>query len=884
MESGTRLGPYEILEQLGVGGMGEVYLAHDARLDRDVAIKVLPSELASDPERLARLEREARVLASLDHPNVAAVYGLEESDGVRFLVMQLAAGETLADRLTGGPMALDEVVDVATQLADGLEAAHEGGVVHRDLKPANIMVAPGDEVKILDFGLAKALGSEAGSGSRASDLTASPTMMAVTSAGMILGTAAYMSPEQARGKPLDRRTDIWSFGCVLFEMLAGEKAFGGETLTDVMAAIVTRDPDWDQLPATVPPWLMKLLRRCLDKNPRHRLRDMGEARIALVGGDDDPPEGLPDAVVTESTRTWTHVGLAAAGMAVLGGAIGWWASTSPAPVASPRYVALYESGLRLVARGTGAGATLAIAPDGQSLAIAGTDGDGAGIWIRRLDQPIATRLADLEGTGLSWSPDGQLLAFIDGDRIRVYDSRTGASATRYEAQGAVEQLTWTADGGLIVGEQVSGTLRILEVAASGETTVLTRIEDVDGDVLRLQSLGGGRFLLGTWSQERGGVDTAVVHADGQVDEPMFHLDATVEWVPPDLVLFPRDGSLWGQRMDPVTGQLRGEAVALLVDIDTAPSSTPWLSVGGETLSYRTGTGGEAPTVLEWVDREGELVEQLGEPGNYYDPRIAPTGRDIVFDLSDQGDAGDIWVSYRDGLSSRLTSSVADETRPVWAPDGRRVVLEATFAGQEGNLYFKDVNDPAGELLNVGADPQVDQPTDWVGNTILGNDVERSTIWIVDATTGESRPFRQTGFADYGGALSPDGSRIAYVSDETGRDEVWVESFPNPGDRRRISVAGGRHPAWRRDGKEIVYSDPEGFITSVAVRSIEPLDVGEPESLFQVALRDHAAIRQYDVSADGQRFLINRLVELPDQPISLLLGWRQELERRAGRGW
>jgi hypothetical protein len=887
METGTQLGAYKVQRQLGAGGMGEVWLARDARLDRDVAIKVLPAELSADPERLARLEREARVLASLDHPNVAAIYGLEESDGVQFLVMQLAAGETLEARLEGGAMQLDDALAVAAQIADGLEAAHEGGVVHRDLKPANIMVAPGGEVKILDFGLAKALGSDSSSDSRASDLTASPTMMAVTSAGMILGTAAYMSPEQARGRPLDRRTDIWSFGCVLFEMLAGEKAFSGETVTDVMAAIVTRDPDWTRLPESMPGWLAILLKRCLDKNSRQRLRDAGEARIILTGGHDlaggvADVDGSAITPSTASVRGRAATALLAVGMLVIGAGAGWWVWGNSSEPPSPRYVAWHEPG---VAFENQQAQLVAVAPDGRAVAIVGRDATGPGIWFRRLDQPNATKIVAGPASDLAWSPDGQQLAFIawaGADEVRTHDLRTGASTLRYRGEGVLTSPAWTAAGELTVADKLGTALRIMEIPGDGAESVLVTIDN-PGNIELMAPIGAGRFLLSNWSQLRGGVETVILGADGQITEPLFRLDAAVHWVPPDLVLFARDGSLWAQRLDVESGELRGDAVALVVNIDTAAGITPWLAAGADVLAYRTGSGDEAPTVLEWVDRAGQLVRSLGDPANYYDPRIAPGGEDFVFDLSDQGDAGDIWLARGDGLSSRLTSAASDETRPVWSPDGNRVVLETSVEGEVGSLYFKDVNDPAGALTPVGAPADVVQATDWVGNTIVANDRTFSTIWIVDATTGTSRPYRETRFADYAGALSPDASRIVYLSNETGRDEVWVESFPVQGERRRLSAAGASSPVWRRDGREILYQDFDGVIMSLPVRSLEPLEIGAPEPVFEVELRPHG-IRQFDLVPDGQRFLINRLVEAPDLPLRLLFGWRQELARLAGPDW
>jgi Tol biopolymer transport system component len=888
METGTVLGVYEISEKLGAGGMGEVYLAHDSRLGRDVAIKVLPAALAADGDRVARLEREARVLASLDHPNIATIFGLEDGDGVRFLVMQLVRGSSLDERMAGKALPIDEALDIARQVAEGMEAAHELGVVHRDLKPGNVMVTPGGEVKILDFGLAKALGADSSGDARATDLTASPTMLDATSVGTILGTAPYMSPEQARGRALDRRSDIWSFGAVLYEMLTGVRAFEGETVTDVLAAVITRDPDWSLLPESLPGNVKALLRRCLEQDPRQRLRDIGEARIVLSAPGDAPTpveEATPAAAGPGSRWGW----IAATAAGVAAAVLAWQLWMSPARSSAPSYVAIREFGIQVAAEKEAR--EVAVSPDGRAIAIAGYDEEGRGIWVRHLHEPTARRLAGAQGYGLAWSHDGQQLAFVDADRLQVHDLRTDATATRYEAAGArltaesgtLGGIAWAADGHIVFIENLGRGFNLREVDAAGEVRTLTTGAKSATNHLALHIVDDGTYMLSGWTSAHGHVDTALVYADGRMSEPFLHLDAAVVWVPPDIVLFARDNALWAQRLDVERATLRGEAVALLTEIDTAPGSTPWLSVGGDTLSYRTGVGSELPTALEWVDRQGQLIERVGERANYYDPRIAPDGRSFVVDISNEGDAGDLWLIEPNGRSSRLTSSVADETRPTWSPDGSRIVLETTREAEPGKLYFKDVSATASDPVNIDADPRIEEPTDWVGDTIVGNSANLSTIWIFDTSTGQARPFRETPFADSAAALSPDGTHVAYVSNETGQPEIWVETFPETGPRRRLSLNGGTTPVWRRDGREIVFWGFDGTLMSVAVSAESPPQFADPEPLFEASLRAHE-IRQFDVTADGERFLLNRLLENPELPIRLLLGWQQELLQRAGPGW
>jgi len=885
---GRTIGPYQVLAKLGEGGMGEVYQATDTKLKRQVAIKVLPASVAADAERLARFQREAEVLASLNHPNIAAIYGLEEAGGIKALVMELVEGPTLAqliaDRRTlpsgSAGLAIDEALPIAKQIAEALEAAHEQGIIHRDLKPANVKVRPDGTVKVLDFGLAKAMEPLSGSGAMSPGLTASPTITtpAMTQAGMILGTAAYMSPEQARGQAVTRATDIWAWGSVLFEMLAGRRAFDGADVTDALAAVLRSEPDWAILPATTPDLVTRLLRRCLQKDPRRRLSDIRDARFALEDAEVDAPRA--SAPTTVSNRRERAMWAAALLVCVVGGAVGIWLASAGAPASPAR-----EMRVEGTTPPTTDPASLAISPDGTELAFVASSAGRPMLWLRSLVTGGARPLPGTDGaTSPFWSPDSRSIGFFASTRLW----RINADGTSLRDLAGVPVPV----GGTWSQEHVI----LFNVVPDAP---ISRVSDEGGDVANVPGSEPGkggdripRFLPNGqhYLYFRAESDVRGVWV-GTLDSPerrrLLDADATAVFVPPAHLAFVQKGTLFIQRFAPDRVLLEGEPTRLAEGVATDVFGTAAVSASSAgSIVYRVGSGSRLRQLV-WRDRSGAQVGEAfaPDPANPFNPSLSPDGRQVAVGRSLSGN-GDIWLIdlARRGAQTRITTAPGPDVYPVWAPDGSRIV----YAGP-GQDSFDLRQAPT---TGVGSDtllyngPGVELPLDWssdgqfilfLGQGYAGESgAPAGRVLMALSADGKGTPL-VVASARIGnsGAFSPDGKWVAFESDETGRFEIYVQPFPGPGPKRVVSIGGGLQPTWRPDGRELFYVAADGQLTAVALR-VDPgaaIEPASPVPLFPSRIDNTltgGVTRNYVVSKDGTRFLLNQFVETDSAPVTLIL--------------
>jgi len=904
---GTTLGVYQILEKLGEGGMGVVYRARDTRLGRDVALKVLPAAFANDPQRMARFEREAHVLASLNHANIATLYGVEESGGVRALVMELVEGPTLAERIAAGPLPLEEALPLARQMTDALELAHEKGVTHRDLKPANIKVTPQGAVKLLDFGLAKALDDEPG----ASGGPHSPTLsLAATRAGMILGTAAYMSPEQARGTPVDQRADIWSFGVVLYEMLVAKQLFGGEMVSDSLAAVITKEPDWEALPADTPAVIRQLLVRCLRKPLRSRLQAIGEARIAIeehlaaVPSSPHPPisSSQPLTPVAPSpSRVVPYLGwLLAAALLVVAAVLGLvhFRETSPErPVV--RFV------IPAPEKGSFRGLAPVISPDGRRVAFITSAADGQfALWVRPIDSLEAQRLPGTEGAAYPfWSPDSRFIGFNAGAKLKKIEASGGPSQTLCDsptfASGA-----WSRNGVIVFGSFLVGALLQRVSAAGGTTALLTTLDSFRQEVSHSQPhfLPDGRhflYFVRSGQTEHSGVYLSAL--DSKDRKRLLGTESSAAYSPPRQgnlghLLFLRDGTLMAQSLDAVKLELAGDPFPVAEQVGSAFGVSFFSVSANGVLAYRTGGGQQSQP--SWFDREGKPLGTAGAPGNYITVALSPDGTQVALARTDpQANNTDLWLhDLRRGIPSRFTFHPSNDQHPIWSPDGSRIVYAS---GRDGpfNLYQKVSSGSGSEeaLLQSG---ESKRPHDWSrdGRFIVYSSEgpkAGSDLWVLPVRpAGADRkpmPYLKTEFSESHAQFSPgpDGAPggaprwMAYASNESGRTQVYVQPFPASGGKSQISSEGGYQPRWRRDGKELFFIAPDARLMSVEVKAAPKFEATVPKALFQTRIFAVSAqfAHYYDVAPDGRRFLINsQLQETASAPITVVMNWREGLKK------
>ncbi|MEQ1908370.1 MAG: protein kinase [Vicinamibacterales bacterium] len=897
---GARIGPYEVLAAIGVGGMGEVYRARDARLKRDVALKVLPDGVAGDRDRAARFQREAELLAALTHPHVASLYGLEETTGsdgavTHALVMELVEGETLADRLVRGPVPVDEALAIARQLAEALDYAHEHGVLHRDLKPANIKLTSDGQVKVLDFGLAKALDSGAGrtgSAERAGerDITQSPTLTspaAITGVGVLLGTAAYMSPEQARGQAVDKRADIWALGAVLYELLAGTRAFPGETVTDTLAGVIKSDPDWTRLPESTPASVRTLLARCLDRSTRSRLRDMGEALHSL----NQPKSGVFGAAIdqqsgqaTPSRRFaggWLVVATAAGLSAVAGAAIAW--SLRPAPSAPQTAVTRFafdlpkRSGNVRIAR-----QFLTISRDGTRAFLQLNPGTGqnGSLWVRRLDglEPDPIKGAEFTGSHVVLSPDERWLAFWAAGQIRKISVDGGTPAAVATTNNDVWGMTWRG-AQILFGSVPEGIMTVPESGGSASVAVAAG----QGEWLYgPQAVPGSDFILFTakradapnWNEAQV-VAQSLTTGERRV---LIQGGRDARIVPSGHLLFARGSVVFAQSFDPGSVTIHGSAIPVLDDveggaIDQNGASHFAVSDNGSLVYYPRPQFGTR--TLVWRDRRGLETPLNAPPHSYVGPRLAPDGSQIV--VGDEAEQ-DLWTWNLAGETlTRLTSagSGGNGLRTDWMPDSKHIVRGV------GNAVVVSATDGSGEEVvtrtQVGAQPYGPSPD---GNNIpflLGAD-----LFVVSRfPPHEVRTLVKSPAIEARVVFHPNGRWFAYQATDSGRYEIYVKPFPDT-DRTRwtVSTEGGEQPLWSPRGDELFYVNGKNQLVSVQIGKGDAFTQGKSTVIFPDAGPRTGAARNYDISPDGSRFLmVKELAPAPPPRIVVVEHWLDEVKRK-----
>jgi eukaryotic-like serine/threonine-protein kinase len=872
---GRQLGPYAIQSPLGAGGMGEVYRARDSKLGRDVAIKILPPSFAANPERLVRFDREARVLASLNHPHIGALYGLENVDGIPALVMELVEGEDLAQRLARGPIPLAEALPMATQIADALEAAHDKGIVHRDLKPANIKITPEGIVKVLDFGLAKpgSGGSGGPGGAGAQNLTNSPTMVTGTREGVILGTAAYMSPEQARGKVVDKRTDIWAFGCVLYEMLTGRAPFPGETLSDTIAAILEREPPWAALPAATPAGIRQLLMRCLAKDPRRRLHDIADARLELdqaqsePAGDADAGPGPP--------RNRERFLWAALALATLIGGVAVVRALRPVPLAP-------EMRLEISTPTTSDPISFAMAPDGRRLAFVASGDGPPRLWVRPLDATTAQPLAGTEGASHPfWSPDGSALGFFADGKLKRIDATGGLPRTLASAQGS-RGGTWNRDGTILFAPNKGPIHRV--PSSGGEIVAVTTIDPPRQVSHRFPEFlpDGRKFLFFVeGSPETQGIYLGAL--DSSRTQRLTAADAAGAYLAPGWLLFLRQGTLVARSLDSTRGELTGDPipVAAPVGLDALLFASALSASGTGIVAYRS--GGVGRRQLTWFDRTGKLLGTLGAPdeNGLVAPSLSPDGRRVVAHRTAQNNT-DIWI-FDPARTTRFTFDASRDLFPIWSPDGMHVAFDSNRTGYRH--FYQKRSDLAGTEMPLLEGPEEKVLNDWSPDgrfllyTTPSDPKTGADIWYLPLS-GDRQPvaFLRTSSDERAGQFSPDGHWVAYHSNESGSYEIYVRPFPGPGGQWQVSTSGGIQARWSPEGKQLYYIAPDGKLMSSSITvngaAVEP---GVPVALFQTQIwgggTNATQGQQYDVAPDG-RFLINIATEdTSAAPITLLLNWK-----------
>jgi eukaryotic-like serine/threonine-protein kinase len=871
---GTRLGPYEIGAPIGSGGMGDVYRARDVALGRDVAIKVLPPAFAADADRVARFTREAQALASLNHPNVAQIYGVVQEGPTRALAMELVEGDDLARRLARGPLPVDEAVAIGRQIAEALDEAHERGIVHRDLKPANIKVRDDGVVKVLDFGLAKAMAA-APAGS-APDLAASPTFTspAMTALGVIIGTAAYMSPEQAKGKPVDRRADIWAFGAVLYEMLAGEPAFAGETVTDVLAAVVTREPVWDRLPAATPPPVVRLLRRCLERDPRRRLRDIGDAQHELTAGVVDTAPAAPARL-----RPGWRAAVAAAALVALTAAGTWMLARPPAPppLASTRFVL---SGLPLLYDPFQA---LALSPDGRTFAFRGGGPNGVPrLFVRQLGSLQVSPLEGTDGARLPFfSPDGQSLAFFADGSLKRIPLAGGAARVIARAAGATGG-TWLDDGTIVMA--AGSTLQ--RVAADGGQP--ENVLPLGSDVVQASSpwgLPGSRAVLVT--VRRGATHDLVVVtlADGAV-RPVVSDAYNPIYAASGHVLFQQANEVLAVPFDAATLAPTGAAFLVLPNIAQRlgfQTRLFALAADGTLVYLPRMTAEEAGWGLAWLDRKGAETPITRFERPLDTPRLSPDGSRVAFRVPATN--CDAWLhDLARGIATRLTHE-GDNHGLAWSPDGTRVAVARVVAdGTEILVVPADGSGPGERLAALGRRGEEGAagawwPTSWSPSGMLllqdgaGGD---AGIDVYGLEPGKAPAALIASRADDVAArFSPDGRFVAYVSDESGRQEVYIRAASGQGARVQVSSDGGLEPMWSPSGRELLFRSGRAFLAiPTELRDVEVV-VGRPQVLFAADLAfGPAGLANYDVARDG-RVLIAKGGQWAEGQAVVVLNWPSE---------
>ena len=896
LSPGTRIGSYEITGTLGAGGMGEVYRATDTHLGRDVAIKVLPDAFAHDPERLARFEREARTLAALNHPNIATIHGFEKAGAMQALVMELVDGPTLADRIAQGALPLDEALPIAKQIADALEAAHEQGIIHRDLKPANVKLRADGAVKVLDFGLAK-MTEPAGGVTSTASLSPTITSPAMTQLGVILGTAAYMSPEQAKGRGADKRSDVWAFGCVLYEMLTGRRAFDGEDMTDVLGAVVRLEPDWTALPPTVPPLIATFLRSCLVKDRRQRVADTATALFVL---------DKAAAFTTPHSKTGSdqigrrgvrrRIAAFSAAAIVLGAAAGTgltWLLTRPD---SPPVTRLTVAPSGAAALWTGRNVrNLAVAPDGGGIVYLGNN--GSQLFVRALGQLDPTPLTGVGAPrGPFLSPDGRWVGYVDNTGVLNKVAITGGPPVPMcRIDGIYRGATWGPDGTIVFATSITSVGLQRVSADGGEPTVLTKPDSQRGEVDHYwpEFLPGGQAVLFTIIPTTGigNAQIAVLDLRNGSQKILVRGGSHAHYVTSGHLVYSAAGTLRAVTFDLDRLEAGSTPVPVVSQVVDNPSGSADFDVAQNgTLVYISGAMQVEARTLVWVDRGGR-EETLGAPARpYIYPRLSPTEPKLAVAILDEERDIWIWDLKRQGFT-RLTTDAADDRYPVWTPDGKRLAWDSTRHGPY-NLFWQAA-DGTGTVERLTDSPNTHASHAFTADgkqLILREDASGGQNLAVLTLDGKRtlRPLLNRPFNERNGEISPDGKWLAYEADESGPFEVYVRPFPDvEASKTTVSLGGGRQPLWAANGRELFYRGQDGTVIGVTVRTAGSFEVTGPRTtLVRGAYYDgDGGIfgRTYDVSADGKRFLMIRQDDARDPAesaptITVVQNWTEELKR------
>jgi eukaryotic-like serine/threonine-protein kinase len=886
LQPGTRLGAYEIVGKLGAGGMGEVYRANDASLGRQVAVKVLPAAFADDADRMARFAREARILASLNHPNIAHVYGLERLDGrdgqdgrMQALVMELVDGPTLADRLAEGPVPIDKAISIARQIANALEAAHDQGIVHRDLKPANIKLRPDGTVKVLDFGLAKTV--TAGRGLE-TDLANLPTITspAMTEVGVIAGTAAYMSPEQTSGQFVDKRSDIWAFGCVLFEMLTGRRVFHAPTVTATMAAVLERTVDLTGLPSATPPGVRTVLRRTLERDPQRRLHDIADARIEL--DDNTLLATTAPAAVRRSSRRWTAA-LAATGLAL--GAGGWFFGRSSSTPSTDAVVTRLP--IAVEAPMSEDEGMLALSPDGRRLAYVVTSAGKRQMFLRELDQIESRLIPGTEGAANpAFSPNGRWIAFESATGIKKVAAAGGEPVTvspvtvseRFGRFG----LSWESNDSILFHPGYATGIWRVPAAGGGTPSVVTKLRAGETQHHNPSILPGGRVVLFD-------TDVQVFAESLATGERRALVRGTgAKYLSTGHLVYALDGTVFAVPFDIERLELKGTPTAVVQYVQQT-SVAPQIAYSDSGSMVYIATSGARENALVWVNRDGVEQETAISAPYLSIPRLAPDGSQLALRLGanavSSASGGDIWVfDLARNTRNRVTFD-DHNTFPMWTPDGRGLTFSSLRDGrQEIHVKALDSTSPD-EWFPAVAD--TNYPMSWSpdGRFLAAVAVSPTTandIWMY--TLGKpptARPFVQTRYGEGGAMFSPDGRFIVYASNRSSRSEVYMRPFPGPGQEWTISTEGGTAPMWARKSGQLFYLQGDAMMV-VDITTTPAVTVGKPRRLFERRYASTSGFwANYDVTADGQRFLMvkSKNQEAPNR-INVVLNWFEELKRLA----
>jgi eukaryotic-like serine/threonine-protein kinase len=897
LTQGRKLGPYEILATLGAGGMGEVYRARDTKLGRAAALKVLPEVFASDAQCVARLRREAQLLASLNHSNIAAIYGFEDSCNVHALVMELVEGPTLVERIKSAAIPLDEALHLAKQICEAVEYAHERGVIHRDLKPANIKLASNDSIKVLDFGLAKALEGDAPS----TDISSSPTISRMaTQAGIILGTAAYMSPEQAKGKSVDRRTDIWAFGCVLYEMVTGKMVFSGETVTDTLAAVIKSEPDWKLLPAATPARIRDMLQRCLKKDPRQRLQAIGDARIAIEETLSDATgstaaagvlPGMPAQNKWRRALPWYVIGGLAIALAL---AVVGYVLRAPQPARAIVSEISSPANTKFAFGGNTAGPPV-ISPDGQRLAFTAVGSDGRYLlWVRPLNAATAHPLEGTEGATFPfWSSDSRYVGFFANGKLNRMDASGGqplAIADATDGRGG----SWGADGTILFTPDTISP--IYRVSSSGGTPQpVTKLNALRQEVSHrwpefLPDTKHFLFYVHCNAPQNNGIYAASL--DGSEPKLLVHSDfSNAVYAPPGYLLFVRQGTLMAQRFDANSMSLIGDAMPLAEQGGVKVSAVFWRGLftvsGNGLLACQVGNSVMDSGQLLWFDRSGEQIGEKGTPSYFAMASLSPDGSKLAAEIGVSGTTFNIWVLDRArGIRTRLTFSSSIDAAPSWSPDGKTIAFASNLNGQF-HLYQKAADGTGSTLPLVVDNAGENEPsfsTDGrylIFRRLAATPGSHAEIWALPLF-GDRKAFpvvQSPQFDLTAPALSPDGKWLAYTSHETGRPEIYVVPFGHGSGKWEVSTDSGMLPRWRHDGRELFYLSLDNKIMSAEISEQgASLVIGKVAPLFQV---DPVTIVHwpYDVSADGRKFVvITQGAQQSSAPLTLVVNWPALLKK------